>query len=908
MKKTTLTLLLSVFFLTGMVAQTLSSVKGKVVDSESQQALENVTVTVKETSLSTQTDANGIFSLANVPVGNQVVEISLTGYETQSFPVSIQEGKEVDLGTILLFVDLTTVEEDSGIISLTEDDLNDDDGRAENTAGLLQASRDVFQNRAAFDFGQAFFRIRGYDSQNATVLINGVPMNKLLTGRPQWNNWGGLNDVTRNQELTTGLAASNYTFGGILGTTNINTRASGYRPGLRISGSYSNRTYGGRGMVTYNSGLGKNGLAYSVSASRRWAEEGYIDGTLYDAYSIFGSLEYRFNDKNSINATAIFSPNRRGQQAAITKRVFNELGREYNPYWGNQEGDLRNSRVRDVEEPIFMLSHFYESDKTSLTTSIAYQSGKQGRSRIDFANAPNPNPNYWRYLPTIGLNPQVDWAALYDANRTTSNLNDAGAARYILYEDRVDDKLLTLNSVLNTKINDNTTLDLGVTYRNLKSDNFANPLDLLGAEYYVDGNQFALINGQPAQNDLNGELNKGLGDRIRYNFDINSNQINSFAQLQFSLDKVDFFVSGSYTNTSYQREGKFLNQLFEDNSFGKSEKLTFDDFGIKGGLTYKITGRHLINLNGAYLTKAPIIRNSFVNSRENNTVVPNLDSEKISSIEASYILRSSKVKARLTGYLTDFKDGTDINFFFAQTGSGSDFFQEVVTNVNKRHIGLEFGLEYQMTPTLKATAAIAHGEHTYTDNANVGINFDTAGFGDDIINETGFADLGETSIKNLRVANGAQQAYSIGLEYRDPKFWWVSLTGNYLSNAYVDPSTITRTSSFFNDPDNFNLPFQDIDMGLAQRLLQQQELDSYYLMNIVGGKSWRIKGTYLSVFASINNVLDETFRTGGYEQSRTANYGLLVEDTANGEAQRNFGNRYWYGFGRSYFINVAISF
>ena len=45
------------------------------------------------------------------------------------------------------------------------------------------------------------------------------------------NNWGGLNDVTRNQEYANGLEASDFTFGGILGNTNIDTRPSGLRPG-----------------------------------------------------------------------------------------------------------------------------------------------------------------------------------------------------------------------------------------------------------------------------------------------------------------------------------------------------------------------------------------------------------------------------------------------------------------------------------------------------------------------------------------------------------------------------------------------------------------------------------------------------------------------------------------------------
>jgi hypothetical protein len=44
--------------------------------------------------------------------------------------------------------------------------------------GLLQSSRDAFQQAAAFNWGQARFRIRGLDSENGTM-INGITMNKL---------------------------------------------------------------------------------------------------------------------------------------------------------------------------------------------------------------------------------------------------------------------------------------------------------------------------------------------------------------------------------------------------------------------------------------------------------------------------------------------------------------------------------------------------------------------------------------------------------------------------------------------------------------------------------------------------------------------------------------------------------
>ncbi len=132
---------------------------------------------------------------------------------------------------------------------------------------------------------------------------------------------------------------------------------------------------------------------------------------------------------------------------------------------------------------------------------------------------------------------------------------------------------------------------------------------------------------------------------------------------------------------------------------------------------------------------------------------------------------------------------------------GSDFVQESVSGIQKLHAGGELGVTYQVSPEVKLSAVGAYGKFTYTDNANVAINFDTAGREEDLINPDGFLDLGETSIKGYRLATGPQQAYSAGIEYRDPDYWWVGMTANYLTDNYVDVSKIIRTDSFYINPD-----------------------------------------------------------------------------------------------------------
>ena len=133
--------------------------------------------------------------------------------------------------------------------------MNDDTYASDNISGLLNSSMDIFYRTAAYEFGSSFFKVRGLDSDNATVQINGIKMNKLYNGRPQWSNWGGLNDVLRNQELSNGSIPLKYNFGGVLGSNNINVRASQYGEGGRITYSSSNRSYSNRLMASYNSGI-----------------------------------------------------------------------------------------------------------------------------------------------------------------------------------------------------------------------------------------------------------------------------------------------------------------------------------------------------------------------------------------------------------------------------------------------------------------------------------------------------------------------------------------------------------------------------------------------------------------------------------------------------------------------------
>jgi len=931
---------ISLFFVLQVVfawsQERTSKVTGTVVDSKTMKPMQSVVATIQNTTFTVLTNSEGVFTFENVIVGDQLLELNTVGYTRQLLSITVEAGKTLDVGTIILEYD-NTEELQLSLITLTENDLGDDNSGSESTAGLLQATRDVFQQAAAFNWGQARFRLRGLDNEYGKTMINGMAMDKIYDGRPQYGNWGGLNDATRNQEFTMGSTPSDYTFGGALGTQEINTRASIYRPGSRISFSGTNTNYNFRTMATYASGMDKDGWAFVISAARRWAREGYFEGTDYSANSFFASVEKRISDKHSLNFTAIYAQNSRGKNSPNSKEVNDLAGIKYNSYWGWQDGKKRNSRDKDVEEPIFMLSHYWKiGEKTNLNTNVSYQFGSIGNSRFDFNGANNPDPVYYRNLPSyystmhddfgdyIGNTPanllnaeltreaflnnrQVNWNGIYDAN-----LNNGGESTVILYEDRTDDKLFSANTILSSQLSDNIILNAAANYRKLKSENFQNILDLLGGQYYRDVDQF-FTGDQSQPNLLTPNRQVVEGDRYGYNYNLTADVAEAFTQFKFSYSKVDFYVAQSFSKSIYQREGLFQNGIYPTNSLGKSDKVSFENFGFKGGLTYKITGRHFLDFNALYMTNAPTMRNTFPNARLNNSIVEGLTNETMQSIDASYIIRMPKLKAKITGFYNKVQNATDIGFFYSEgvgildqsgellSGTGNAFVAEIVTGIDRKNIGGEFGLEYQLTSTLKVTGTAGVGQYTFDSNPNVKLNVDNA---------QRIVDFGRSTMKNYKQAGTPQKAYSVGIEYRDPKFWWIGANANYLDETYLDISPLLRTDNFYkNFEDPQGLPFYGATEEEGRKMLRQERFDPIRLVNLVGGKSWRISKknrNTVGFFASINNVFDVEYITGGFEQARNANFREIQQDM-QGPA-RAFGPKYFYGYGRTYFVNLYLNF
>src|SRR5690606_14756395 len=130
----------------------------------------------------------------------------------------------------------------------------------------------------------------------------------------------------------------------------------------------------------------------------------------------------------------------------------------------------------------------------------------------------------------------------------------------------------------------------------LRSKNFQQVLDLLGGDYYNDVDQFFTGDqSQPNLLDPNRQVREG--DKYGYNYVLHADVMDAFTQFKFTYNKFDFFLAQTFSKSIYQREGIYQNGIYPNTSLGKSRTVTFENFGFKGGVTYKLTGRHFFDFN-----------------------------------------------------------------------------------------------------------------------------------------------------------------------------------------------------------------------------------------------------------------------------------------------------------------------
>lgn len=557
-----LTILLALSF--GLATYAQTNLKGIVVAEGGNNPISEAKITLGNQNMSTTTNLNGEFALIYLEAIDEEVIIEANGYLPVVKLISLKENESNDLGTISLKADIAQDMKEEVIIQLTDMELSDDEGKTQSTSAGANASNDVFNSNADYAFSTARYRQRGLEQVYENTYINGINFNGQERGTFNYAMIGGLNDASRNKDVANGIEANAFTFGNVGTATNIMMDATRYAQGFKIGLSGTNRNYKARAYITYASGLLENGWAFVGSLAWRYSPKtldakGNIgEGIGYNSLGYFFSAEKLWGTKHRLSIVSFGSPTERGQSAAVTQEVYdltNQYNKEkygcnwgynsYNPYWGYQNGKVRNSRVVKAYDPTLIVKYEWNiTENQLLKIALGYHYSMYSNSALTFYNAPDPRPDYYRNLPSflydgqinadgnfiskdanghsygkgyyyngtyVGpsidlasystltdlwtsrdeIATQINWDALYQANYRNNVLNPEGSARYMVERrhNDIEEGMATIN-YRNTST-DHLVITAGLEGKISKGIHFKTVDDLLGGQQWIDVDPFA---------------------------------------------------------------------------------------------------------------------------------------------------------------------------------------------------------------------------------------------------------------------------------------------------------------------------------------------------------------------------------------------------------------------------------
>ena len=919
----------------GVVAQDAGGIKGRVVERNARVRIliDEARVVLNTPIPRTVFARNGEFEFTGVPAGTWELVVEAHDYVSVRLNVRV-ENEMNDIN----FVSLSP-EFNAGYLDdmFTPEFDSETGGGSQDMPVSLSASRDIFNRVVAYTFSQMRFRSRGYETSSEKVYLNGIYFNDAQSGYTPWSLWGGLNEATRNQEVTSAMDISDYGIGSINGTANINAIASQLRKGWTGSLVNASGQYLFRGMLTYASDESKNGWTYAFSASTRQGGNFWINGVYYNAFAYYASVEKRFGEKQRLALTAFGAPTIRGVQGASTQEAYDLVSSNYyNPNWGYQGGtysedgrkiageynQMRNARERHNHEPVVMLNYSIDiNPNNKMLAALSYRFGRNGYSTLDWYDAPDPRPDYYRYLPSYfsqNATPanndqtkanlfaeawltdwnvrQINWDGLYNVNYNSyfdPNDNISGTnpqmrrSKYIIGEYRTDQQDVNGKLQLVSLLSNDFKFSAGYDFRWNRTEYFKSVKDLLGGDVWLDIDQFAerdFGSGSAVQNNLNNpnRLVKE-GDKYAYNYYSHLRNDRMWTILRYQKGQWESYLALENGHTAFSREGLYRKGLFPDNSYGKSEKQNFWTYSAKANLTYKITGQHWIWTNIGYFEEAPYFQNAMVSPRTRNDFLSGLTTEKTFSVDLNYSLRFPWLRARMSGYYTTIKDQASVISFYDDLQR--TFCNFAMRGIDQMHTGFELGLEAPLVYDITLRGALSYGYYIYTSNPTV---VETADNSNKVLidNETVYW-------KNYKISGTPQTAMNIALDYRSRRNIFAGIDLAYYNANYISMNPLRRT----------DYALQNLSDEQAIRQMTKQEMfPSAFVLNANIGKTWYLGKYRLGVNLNAQNLLNDTnIKSGGYEQmrlarNRDANYFVP------------FDSKYYYLMGVTYYLNVHFRF
>lgn len=913
------------------VAQT-AAVSGTVIDASTGSPVSGATISIQEQGITVTTGPAGDFRISTALPGEAVLTVSAPGYAGGATQILLYNDQSVNAGNVILISDddndfIEFHEDNNNELLFDESMLEDEEGNSQAVTALTGASDNIYYKFTRYGYSPLYSNYRGVGSKYQETYINALPMNDLIRGGFTFSQLGGMTSrAFRNNTSTVGLAPSAYGFGGITGSQNFNTITDTYAPGFNGSLSYTNSNYNYRAMATYSTGLNENGFAFTISAIGRYAKEGIVPGTFYNAGGLFLSLEKLIDNKNSITLTAWGAPMQYANGKATVQEVYDLTGDNlYNPTWGWQNGKKRSDNIREKFDPTVMLTWLHKGEKSTLNTSVAFRWVNFARTRLNYYKGNDPKPDYYKNLPSYfvygqdtpdwglydyytnlwenntGNIQQINWDAMYLANSLNNIENQSlpedqqKGSSYIQQMEHSNQFNFIAGTALNHRFSDNITFQAGVNFNYTRSADYMTIRDLLGGQFWVDVDPFSdrdmydpTANPDILQNDLDNPNRKVVkGDRFGYDYNIHAMKLQAWVQNQHNYAHWNINYGASFSWEEFYRYGHMRNGRAPENSLGKSKALDFEDFAVKAGVTYKLDGRNYFTVQAQYGTQAPLISDVYISPRIKDTTINDPKSQKTLSVDGQYTWNYRRFRGSIGAYFINMDDAVERMGFYDE--SLNTFCNFALNGVKRQYKGIELGMAYKVLPSLTASFAGTYAKFQYKNNP-MGMRSVENGLEPDQINQV--------YLKNYTCTSTPQLAFNIALDWQAPQMFFVNVNASYLADYYVKLAYPyhEEMAGIWDVANNV-----DEAKAIINSYADQPKLDNQWVLNASVGKvMYLTRKLSLNLNLSVSNILNnKDLVINAFQQSRvdTKRYNVDAYPT-----------KLQYAQGIKVYFNVGVRF
>jgi len=425
---------------------------------------------------------------------------------------------------------------------------------------ILNTTPSVYATKSGGGFGDGGITMRGFESRNIAVMVNGMPVNDMEGGTVYFSNWTGLSDVTSTLQVQRGLGSSKLAIASVGGTINFLTRSADMKKGGVVRLGVGNNDYL-KTSFAYNTGKSDKGWSSSFLMSRQSGGT-FIENTDYEAYAYYFALGFEPNKKHNLQFTLTSAPqwhNQRTFAPTITNYIkFNpdQDGtpyREYNSDYGYYTDANGNkvalaNRANYYAKPVMMLNWDWTMSEKSKLSTVLYMSNGRGGGTGDLGRV--GGKSLTSFYDSMG---HFNYDAVFAANQAV-DVNTAPAGSTLIRRASINShNWYGILANYQHKLNDNWNFSVGTDDRYYYGYHYQVASDLYGAAGYKEGNNKNvtpyIVNKTYDYKKLSwnpfGGKTAPLGEQIGYSNDGEVLWYSGFAQIEYSKNNLSAFLQGS---------------------------------------------------------------------------------------------------------------------------------------------------------------------------------------------------------------------------------------------------------------------------------------------------------------------------------------------------------------------------